>query len=185
MIFTPFRMTVAWRSQRMASTCCHSPACRSPLLHLADACAPCAAAKRPMTNLKRPMTKRHGPHDQNKTPHDETTWIARVKLNAIFPVSVGTDPAKARESIHLIKHSQCVFNLSQFSEGSCPQRNTILKINPPPPGYSLCEGLALRVPYTQNRINSYNTLYLSEITTLFRVYPRLILSGRAPARLPT
>ena len=76
MIFTPFRMTVAWRSQRMASTCCHSPACRSPFLHLADACAPCAAAKRPMTNLKRPMSKRHGPHDQNKTPHDETTWIA-------------------------------------------------------------------------------------------------------------
>ena len=95
MIFTPFRMTVAWRSQRMASTCCHSPACRSPFLHLADVCAPCAAAKRPMTNSKRLMTKRHAPHDQNKTPHDETTWIARVKLNAIFPVSVGTDPAKS------------------------------------------------------------------------------------------
>ena len=127
MIFTPFRMTVAWRSQRMSSTCCHSPACRSPLLHLADVCAPCAAAKRPVTNLKRPMSKRHGPHDQNKTPHDETTWIARVKLNAIFPVSVG--PRKKRENIQLIEYSQCVFNLSQFSEGSCPQRNTISKIN--------------------------------------------------------
>ena len=78
--------------------------------------APCAAAKRPMTNLKRPMSKRHGPHDQNKTPHDETTWIARVKLNAIFPVSVG--PRKKRENVQLIEHSQCVFNLSQFSEGS-------------------------------------------------------------------
>ena len=32
-------------------------------LHLADACAPCAAAKRPMTNSKRPMSRRHGPHD--------------------------------------------------------------------------------------------------------------------------
>ena len=71
-----------------------------------------------MTNSKRPMSKRHGPHDQNKTPHDETTWIARVKLNAIFPVSVGTRPRKKRENVQLIEHSQCVFNLSQFSEGS-------------------------------------------------------------------
>ena len=50
----------------------------------------------------------------------------------------------------------------------------LLKINMNPPEFSLCEGLSLRVPYTQNRFNSYNTLYLSEITTLFRVYPRLI-----------
>ena len=115
MIFTPFRMTVAWRSQRMSSTCCHSPACRSPLLHLADVCAPCAAAKRPMTNLKRPMSKRHGPHDQNKTPHDETTWIARVKLNAIFPVSVGTakNQPKSHQNFHSARVYPCVFH-SQF-----------------------------------------------------------------------
>jgi hypothetical protein len=57
----------------------------------------------------RPMCGGKTPHDKSKTPHDETTWIARVKLNAIFPVSVGTGPAKTRESIHLIEHSQRVF----------------------------------------------------------------------------
>ena len=92
----------------------------SHILHLADVCAPCAAAKRPMTNLKRPMSKRHGPHDQNKTPHDKTTWIARVKLNAIFPVSVG--PRKKRENVQLIKYLPSLFNLSHSLKGCVPTK---------------------------------------------------------------